>query len=599
MPPGRGATAERPVARPPARPPRKPDRSRTRLLVVQVLFCILALALCGRLAYLQVWQAPELSAKALAQRTKRVDLAALRREIADRNGNELAVSVEAWSIYAQPADLREAPGKVAERLAPVLGLPTDKLARQLGGKHWTWLRRKQDSLVANRVRALKIAGVGLIKETRRVYPKGPLAGTLLGFVGVDNQGLAGIEHDFDAALKGPPRHLDIQVDAMGRELLRDFAANPMTTVLADGARVILTIDEAIQHEAEKHLGAAIASLEAKAGWVIVMEPDTGDILAFANMPSYDPNHPERAASSVITNAAVSGVFEPGSTMKPFTVAAALESGTVTPRSAFDCPPRITIGNKTIGDHDPPPGVRRLTVPQIIQMSSNVGTAQIGMRMRDQVQRSFLVRFGFGRNSGSGLGGESSGLLPRLPWRPINHATISYGQGVSVTGVQLAAAECVFANGGLKVQPRLIRRIVAPDGHVIQEFPVAKPERVISPRVVAQLIPMLKSVTEPGGTGTAARIPGYHVAGKTGTAQKVRPDGRGYSSDVISSFVGFAPVAQPRIVVLASLDSPKKAHYASQTAAPLFREVAASALRILGVEPDPSAFNVPVPSHAAD
>jgi cell division protein FtsI (penicillin-binding protein 3) len=416
---------------------------------------------------------------------------------------------------------------------------------------------------------------------------------------VDNQGLAGIEHDFDDTLRGPPRHLDIEVDAMGRELLRDFAQNPMSTVLADGNRVVLTLDEAIQHEAEKHLAASLLNLQARAGWVIVMEPETGNILAFAAMPSYDPNHPERASHARTTNAAVSGVFEPGSAMKPFTVASALAVGAVTVRSAFDCPPRLAIGNRSIGDHDPPPGVRHLTVPQILQVSSNVGTAQIGMRMPDRVHRDYLTRFGFGRGSGSGLGGESSGLLPRLPWRPINHATISYGQGVSVTGLQLATAECVFANGGKRVRPRLISHVVAPDGRTIQEFPIAPPEQVLPPRVVAQMIQMLHAVTEPGGTGTAARIPGYHVAGKTGTAQKVRPDGRGYGSDVISSFLGFAPVKRPRIVVLASLDSPRKAHYASQTAAPLFREVTASALRILGVEPDPTAFNVPVVSHAAD
>ncbi|MBM3275114.1 MAG: penicillin-binding protein 2, partial [Candidatus Sericytochromatia bacterium] len=458
---------------------------------------------------------------------------------------------------------------------------------------WTWLARKQTDEVAKRIKALKLAGVGLVKETRRVYPKGPLAGTLLGFVGVDNQGLSGIEHNFDDLLRGPPRHLDIQVDAMGRELLRDFTQNPMSTVLADGARVVLTLDEAIQHEAEKHLARTVSGLSAAGGWVIVMEPKTGDVLAFATWPTYDPNHPERA-SSVVANPAVSGVFEPGSTMKVFTVAAAIESGKVTPASAFDCPPRMTIGKTTIGDHDPPPGVRRLTVRDIIKVSSNVGTAQIGMRMPDALHRTYLTKFGFGRSTGSGLGGESAGLLPRVPWRPINHATISYGQGVSVTALQLAAAECVLANGGMRVTPRLIRRIVAPDGRTIQEIPAAPAERVLSERTAKLMMPILSAVVEAGGTGIAARIPGYHVAGKTGTAQKVRNDGRGYSSDVISSFVGFAPVEQPRIVVLASLDSPTKAHYASQTAAPLFRDVAGAALRILGVEPDPDAFNVPEP-----
>lgn len=596
---GRGAVAERPVRTPPARHPGPPRKGLGRIRAVQIVLSLMALGLCGRLAWLQVIEAPELSKKALAQRTKRIDLAALRGEIVDRNGNELAVSVEAFSVYSQPSDLKDPPAAIARRLAPILDVPEAKLARAIGSGHWSWLSRKRDSQVANRVRALKIAGIGLVKETRRVYPKGPLAATLLGFVGVDNQGLAGLEHDFDDLLKGPPRHLDIQVDAMGREILRDFTKNPMTTVLTDGARVELAIDEAIQHEAEKYLDAAITNLGAKGGWVIVMEPKTGDVLAFATLPSYDPNRPEAASASVITNAAVSGVFEPGSTMKPFTVAAGMQTGVITAKSAFDCPPRMTIGNKTIGDHDPPPGVRRLNVKEIIQVSSNVGTAQIGMKMSDDAHRAFLSKFGFGRQTGSGLGGESRGLLPRLPWRPINHATISYGQGVSVTALQLAAAECVFANGGSLVKPRLIRRVVAPDGRVLQDFPPAEPERVLSPEVAARMIPILQSVVEPGGTGTAARIPGYHVAGKTGTAQKVRPDGRGYSSDVISSFVGFAPVQSPRIVVLASLDAPTKAHYASMTAAPLFREVAASALRILGVEPDPTAYNIPEPSHAAD
>ena len=593
MPGGRAPVAERPVAQAPPCQRRKPDRTRGRLRALQALFTALAVALCGRLVYLQVFEAPELSARALAQRTKRVDLASLRREIVDRNGTELAVSVEAFSVYAHPADLKGHPSAIAAKLAPILGVPAEKLRKPLSGRHWTWLARKQTDEVAKRIKALKLAGVGLVKETRRVYPKGPLAGTLLGFVGVDNQGLSGIEHNFDDLLRGPPRHLDIQVDAMGRELLRDFTQNPMSTVLADGARVVLTLDEAIQHEAEKHLARTVSGLSAAGGWVIVMEPKTGDVLAFATWPTYDPNHPERA-SSVVANPAVSGVFEPGSTMKVFTVAAAIESGKVTPASAFDCPPRMTIGKTTIGDHDPPPGVRRLTVRDIIKVSSNVGTAQIGMRMPDALHRTYLTKFGFGRSTGSGLGGESAGLLPRVPWRPINHATISYGQGVSVTALQLAAAECVLANGGMRVTPRLIRRIVAPDGRTIQEIPAAPAERVLSERTAKLMVPILSAVVEAGGTGIAARIPGYHVAGKTGTAQKVRNDGRGYSSDVISSFVGFAPVEQPRIVVLASLDSPTKAHYASQTAAPLFRDVAGAALRILGVEPDPDAFNVPEP-----
>ncbi|MBI6545989.1 MAG: penicillin-binding protein 2 [Cyanobacteria bacterium NC_groundwater_1444_Ag_S-0.65um_54_12] len=564
---------------------------RRRIRWLQVLVWLAGALLCGRLAYLQIWEADHLGKLARAQRTKRIDLASLRGEIVDRNGQELAVSVEAWSVYAQPAELKASPAVIAAKLSPLVGISPQKLAETLRDRHWCWIARQQENAVAQQVRALKLAGIGLVRETRRVYPKGELAATLIGFVGIDNQGLAGIEHDFDKLLKGPPRYLDIQVDAMGREILRESNDSPLDILLTDGARVTLTLDEIIQHQAQYLLQQAIANLGAQAGSVIVLDPHNGDVLAFATLPTYDPNLRQKVDLTLTRNSAVSSVFEPGSTLKPFTVAAALEAGVITTESVIDCPPRLTIGNQTIGDHDPPPSVRRLAVPQIIQVSSNVGTAQIGMRMSDKVQRSLLERIGFGRSTDSGMGGESAGLLPKLPWRPINHATISYGQGISVTALQLVTAECIFANGGYRIRPRLIRKIVAPDGRMIADFPPAPPQRVLSPHVVTAMGKMLRKVTETGGTGAAARIPGYQVAGKTGTAQKVNADGRGYSNDVVASFVGYAPAEHPRIVVLASLDSPKYAHFASQTAAPLFRDVAAASLRVLGALPDP-AVNMP-------
>lgn len=592
-------TATRPPANPLEPPPRRAKRVRSRIRWVESLILIAGLLMSARLVQLQVWEGPDLARKAKAQRTRSINLAALRGEIVDRNGTELAVSVEAWSVYAQPADFTRSPEEIAAAIAPLLDQPRKKLVKILSGGHWSWISRQRDDQVAKRIKALKFKGIGVIKESKRVYPKGDLAATLIGFVGIDNKGLAGIEHAFNKMLMGQPRSLDVQVDAMGRELLREAMDDPMTTVLTDGARITLALDEVIQHEAQSQLQQAIKVLEAKGGTVIVMDPKNGDVLAFATLPSYDPNHPEKALPELLSNGAVSGVFEPGSTMKPFTVAAGLEAKAITPRSAFECPAKMVIGDHTIGDHDPPASVRRLTVPEIIQVSSNVGTAQIGMRMNTGVHRGFLEKFGFGAKTGSGLSGESAGLLPKLPWRPINHATISYGQGVSVTALQLATAECLFANGGLKVKPRLILKVAAPDGSTLQDFPPAQPERVLSPESAAAMVLMLQGVTAEGGTGTAARIPGYHIAGKTGTAQKVRSDGRGYSSDVISSFVGFAPAEHPRVVVLTSLDSPKRAHFASQTAAPLFRDVMAATLRTLGVEPNPLAFSTPERSHAAD
>ncbi len=557
---------------------------RSRIRFLRGLILVAAIGLVARLAYLQVWASPHLSALARAQRTRILNLASLRRDIVDRNGAQLAVSEEAWSVYLQPQDFKDDPAQAAARLAPLLGVDETKLGQTLAGHRWAWLARQEDRATAKQVRALKIAGIGLIQETKRVYPKDETAGTLIGFVGVDNRGLAGIEHDFNSLIMGPPRQLAIQVDAKGNEILRDAHENPLDAVETSSGAVQLTIDQAIQHVAESRLAEAIQTFDAAHGVVIVMNPWNGDVLAFATLPTYDPNHPDLASPSVITNWGVSKVFEPGSVMKPFTISAALQVGTITPQTSFTCPPRLQIGDRSIGDHDPGPGIRHLVPAQILKVSSNVGASQIGLSMPDSVQRAFLIKFGFGRTTDSGLGGESRGILPPLPWRPIRHATISYGQGISVTALQLATAECALANGGYAVRPRLIERVLDANGKVVQTFPPAPLRPVVSTRVTQELLPMLEGVTDPGGTGTAARVPGYHVAGKTGTAQKAWPDGRGYSPDVVSTFLGFVPAEKPRIVILATLDAPQKAHFASETTAPIFRDVAAATLRILGSEP---------------
>lgn len=582
------------------RPPAKGKRGETpmrqmrgRLRVLNSLAILAAGALCARLVYLQVWESPKLTALARAQRTRTVNLATLRNEITDRNGAELAVSVESWSVYVQPQDFKGDPARAAAELAPLLGVDAAKLTKTLSDRHWAWLARKEDPRVAKQVRALAIPGIGLIREPKRYYPEGSLAATLLGFVGEDNEGLAGLEHDFNSLISGPKRTLTIQVDAKGNEILRDARENPLETMQTSAGKVVLTLDQAIQSEAESLLARSIQANEAADGTVIVMNPYNGDVLALATLPSYDPNHPEQASPSVMADRAVTSVFEPGSVMKPFTLAAALQLHRITPASTFACPPRLQIDKGVsigddVGDLDPKTlkaGVRILTPSDILKVSSNVGAAQIGLRMTDAEQRGFLVKFGFGVTTHSGLGGESPGLLPELPWRRINHATISYGQGVSVTALQLATAECALANGGLRVRPRFIRELVSADGRVLQTFPPAPPVRVVSRRVVQELVPMLVGVTSDGGTGPAARIPGYDVAGKTGTAQRIRADGRGYSQQVVATFAGFVPAEHPRIVVVASLDAPKKFHFASETTAPLFRDVAAAALRILGLEPD--------------
>lgn len=536
-----------------------------------------------RLAFLQVIQAPRLSKLAQQQHTRDIDLAGVRGEIVDRNGREFAVSVDASSIYAQPADFTLSAEAIASKLAPVLRMDVPSLTQLLEENHWHWIVREQDEDVGKAIKTLKIAGIGVVRESKRLYPKGTLAATLLGFVGTDNRGLVGIEHDFDSVLAGDSRKLQVQVDARGREILRENNGSPLRSIQTDGARVVLTLDETIQHIAQRELGLSLQKLHAKRGAVLVMDPRTGDLLAFAVMPTYDPNHYKGLAWNAINNWVANDVYEPGSTMKVFTIASALDDGAITPHSVFDCPPTLTVAGHTVSDDDPGPGIRHLTPERILEVSSNVGALQVGLRMPASYHRMMLSRFGFGSRSGLGIRGESKGLLPGLPWPTGRQSSISYGYGLSVTPLQILTAASAIANHGLLHHPRLIDRVVSPDGKILQTFPAATASQVVSTRSADAVLAMLKTVVD-SGTATAARIPGYNVAGKTGTANKSRSSGVGYTSDVVASFTGFVPAERPQLIVLALLDSPQNAHFAAQTAVPLFQAVAKETLPYLGITP---------------
>ena len=557
---------------------------RSRSSWVYAALCLGAAILAGRLAILQVWDSPKLSAQAREQRTRAIDLGTVRGEIVARAGQELAVSVNSWSVYAQPSEFTATPTEIAAKLSPVLGMPTTELQKKLEGRHWRWLIRQQDDKeLYQKVRELRIAGIGVLREKKRVYPKDTLAANLIGFVGIDNQGLAGIEHDFEDVLKGDSEKLFIQVDARGRELLRENTGSPLESVLTDGAKVVLTLDERVQHIAERELALSVAKLNAKRGAVLVMDPSNGDLLAFATQPTYDPNRYKDADWQTIKNWAAKDTYEPGSTIKMFTIAAALELSRIRPSESFACPPTMTIGKHTISDHGAPPGIRHLTPADILEVSSNVGMIQIAHRMSPEEHRDALLRFGFGRDTDSGIKGEGRGKLPKLPWKEITQASLSYGYSLSVTPLQILTAASALGNDGAYHAPRIIQRILSPKGEVLQEFPPAPPRQAVSPATARKMLEMMQQVVDEG-TGASARIPGYNVAGKTGTANKAKESGGGYSRDVMSSFIGFVPAEKPRIVVLALLDSPQNAHYASQTASPLFKAVAADTLRVLGVVP---------------
>lgn len=543
-----------------------------------------SLLLAGRLVYIQVFQASKLSALAQAQRTKYVDLSAVRGEIVDRHGKALAASVEAFSVYAMPREAKNFDRRAtAARLAPVLGMKVPELERRLEGRSFRWLVRLADDKVRKQVRELKLPGIGIVRESKRVYPKGQLAATLIGFVGVDNQGLAGIEHAFDKVLRGPDQKVKVEVDAYGREILREGSNTALDAYLTRGSQVVLTIDENLQHVAERELGKSIVESGAKRGAVMIMDPKTGNLLAFATLPTYDPNRFGDYEWDDIKNWGVTDVYEPGSTMKVFSIAGALDAGRIGLNTVFSCPAYIKVDGRIVSDHDAPKWNRQLKPIEVMEVSSNVGTTQIAFKLKPAEHRAFLSGLGFGATTGSAITGESKGVLPALPWRRITQATVSYGQGISTTPLQILSAASAVGNGGVRMVPRLIDRVLSNKGEVLETFPPRPAGKAMKPETARAVMTMLEQVVSTG-TGVAAQVPGHRTAGKTGTAQRIRDDGRGYSHDVVASFLGFAPAANPRYVILTLLDAPSKVHWASLTAAPLFSKVAAEALRQAGVQP---------------
>lgn len=575
-----------------------PSVIRKRALWVLGGLSLATVLLVARLVYLQVFDSAKLSALAQAQRTRTIDLSAKRGEIVDCNGKELAVSIDAYSIYAIPHEVKDFDAKkTAAALAPVLGMTPDDLESHLAGTSFRWLKRQVDAATHRKVEALKLPGIGSVRETKRLYPNGTLAATLLGFVGVDNQGLAGIELSFDKVLRGPHRKLQVQVDAYGHEILREGTTAPLASFMAEGSQVVLTIDEDLQAIAERELAAEMQSSGAERGTVLIMEPQTGNLVAYAVAPTYDPNHYADYSWSVIKNWPATDVYEPGSTMKIFTIGAALDHGTITEDQQFVCPPYIHVDDRIISDHEAPKTPRILTPFEIMEQSSNVGATKIAFTMPAAEHRAFLEKMGFGHLTGSGILGEARGDVPPLPWAHIRQSTIAFGQGISVTPLQILTGVAAVANGGVRVEPRLIDRVVDAKGHTIQTFPVKVVGRVMKPETCQKVIALLKRVVQ-GGTGTYAQVPGYVLAGKTGTAQKVRADGLGYSPDVVASFVGLVPADQPRYVMLTLLDAPQKVHWASLTAVPLWGHIAADIFRLRGIRPTaplPSGSPSPLPT----
>jgi len=503
-----------------------------------------------------------------ARYARTLDVPATRGKITDRNGVVLAASVPARAVWAIPDDVEATPSQIAE-LARLLDSPVAELKRRLADddRSFVYLRRQVDADVAARIASMKLPGVHSSREFKRHYPEGPTVAHLIGFTSVEDKGQEGVELAQEQALAGRPGSRRVIKDRLGRIVDDDWLREPL-----DGRDLALSIDSRVQYIAHSALHGAIEKNKARAGAAIVLDVATGEILALANWPSFDPNTRGRASIDAVRNRAITDTFEPGSTMKPFSVAAALEAGKVRPETRIQTAPgRLTIGDRTIGDAHPQ-GV--LTVEEVVAKSSNVGTAKIALDMPAQTLWESYTAVGFGQAPRLEFPGAVAGRLrPAKTWRPIEQATISYGHGVSVTLMQLARAYSVFANDGELLPVSLVRTGTAPSA-----------TRVMSADTARAMRRMLEMAVSDEGTAPAARIPGYRVAGKTGTAYKIR-NGQ-YVREYVASFVGFAPASDPRIVVAVMIDEPGAGlHYGGQVAAPVFAQVVASTLRTLQVAPD--------------
>ncbi|MBI2373545.1 MAG: transpeptidase family protein [Deltaproteobacteria bacterium] len=563
------------------------EGAQKRMLLIGAVFALGVAAVVARAYDLQIRNGQRYVEAADRQASTSERGVAKRGVIKDRHDAELAITVDVDSIFAEPKRIED-PAGAAKKLAPILGLPEDRLLEKLKqDRYFTYLRRKVGADVAARVRELAIKGIDSRPEPQRFYADHALASHVLGFMGTDGHGKAGLERQLDESLRGKSFEVPGLRDALGHSVLQEGF---VPEAVLEGEDVRLSIDRHVQYVTESELEKAIVENGANAGVAIVMRANTGEILALASYPTFNPNDLAGTGPKEHQNRAISSVFEPGSTMKVVTIAGALEDRVVTPQDRFDCEMgRWHVASRTIRDTHPH-GV--LTVPEVLKVSSNICTAKIGLRMGRESLHSWARRFGFGEPTGVELPGELRGLLRHWEkWREISLVNIAFGQGIAVTPLQVVQAVSVVASGGMFVRPRLVLATKEKTpGSIWVDRPVANGIRVVSEQTARQVTEMMMEVTRQGGTATKAAIPGFTVAGKTGTAQKIDPVTRAYSRSLYTaSFVGFVPAEKPEIVALVLLDEPKKSIYGGIVAAPAFKNIAIAALSALEVFPeDPEA-----------
>jgi len=550
-----------------------------RVVTVLIFFAVLFIALVSRAFQLQILSGEALKAKAEKQHTRILKFQTERGHIFDRNGKVLAASLMVDSVYADPSRIKNR-GKVSAKLSSILGINKKKINNNiLKYKRFCWIARKISPEQSRRIKALNMDGVYLIKEPKRFYTNKGSAGHLLGFVGMDSDGLGGLELKYNRYLKRALKKVSWGKDARGH---RFYMGSSSSNKEEDsGCNLILTIDSRIQHIVELQLREATEKAGAKGGIAIVMNPGTGEILAMANEPGFNPTVFTQYSDEMRKNKAVTDCFDPGSIFKPFLAAAALEEGVVEEEDEFNCENgAYLVGNKIIHDAQGEK-YESLTIREILKYSSNIGSVKVAERLGKERFYQYMRKFGFGSRTGINLPGEASGIL-RQPqnWTDVDFATMAFGQGVSVTAIQMITAMSAIANQGVLMKPYVVRGLVDKKGRVIEEFSPIVVEKVISPLTAQRVTSFLTDVVgDEDGTGKNARIVNVSVAGKTGTSQKFDFNAGRYSSDKVrASFIGFFPAENPQIIILVVLDEPKTKRWGGQTAAPVFRNISEQILR---------------------
>ena len=568
------------------------NRYRLKSNSVYVVFLLCFAGLYARLFILQVVDHEELSARGEELHRFNVKIDPRLGNIYDRENRPLAMSVRVKSAYAVPEDI-ESPGEAAGLIAGSLNIPRDEVMAKLDRKsrRFVWLGRKLDGRIADRLESLQIEGVGFREEVRRVYPQGALLSHVLGFVDIDNRGIEGLELLADGSLRGQAGWMASHRDRKGREImtLRSREVQPV-----DGCDLGLTVDVVIQHIAESELENGCRKYNAAGGCIIVMNPQTGAVLAMSSWPTYDPNSPADYPQEARRNRCITDVFEPGSTFKIITVACALDRGAVSIDDSFFCENgAFRVGRHTLHDVHK---YGTLTTSDIIKKSSNIGAVKIAMKLGERSLYGGIRRFGFGEPTGLGLPGEVAGMLhPLAKWSGLSIAAVPMGQEIGVTPIQMASAAAAIANGGLAMKPYIVETVRDSSGRVIKSLAPEVRARVVSEAAASALVKAMEGVPTREGTAPKAALEDYTVAGKTGTSQKVDHDGRYSHSRFVGSFVGFAPAENPSVLVLVFLDEPKPVYYGGAVAGPIFKEVAGRVLKYLGVPPDRESGGVKVVS----